>query len=76
MVEAGQASCVARTCLMPTRWIAPADPWDLDHTDDGLGYRGPAHRRCNQMAGASRGGKATSERRSRRPRGNAHSVDW
>ena len=24
--------------------------WDLDHHDDGVGYRGPSHRRCNIRA--------------------------
>lgn len=28
--------------------IEPGEEWDLDHTDDGLGYRGPAHRDCNR----------------------------
>jgi len=75
-VEAGQANCAARICLMPTRWIAPADPWDLDHTDDGRGYRGPAHRRCNQMAGARNGAAAQHRARHHQPTTTAHSRDW
>jgi len=76
-VEAGNTHCAARLCLMPTRWIAPGEPWDLDHTDDGKGYRGPAHRRCNQMAGAHRGGLATARRRHGHPATTtAHSMDW
>jgi hypothetical protein len=30
--------------------ILPGEPWHLDHRDDGLGYNGPAHRRCNIAA--------------------------
>ncbi len=28
------------------------DDWELDHRDDGGGYLGPAHKRCNAKAGA------------------------
>jgi hypothetical protein len=34
--------------------IRPGEPWDLDHADDGPGYRGAAHRSCNRSAGALR----------------------
>jgi DNA-directed RNA polymerase subunit RPC12/RpoP len=28
------------------------DDWQLDHRDDGGGYLGPSHKRCNAKAGA------------------------
>lgn len=47
LVESGGAAC--SRC---GRLIRPGEPWDLDHTDDRSGYRGPAHRFCNRSAGA------------------------
>ena len=51
-VDGGEAHC----CRCG-RWIHPLSPWDLDHTDDRTGYRGPAHRGCNRRAGAIKGNK-------------------
>lgn len=34
--------------------IAPDAPFDLDHTDDRLGYLGVSHRRCNRRAGGKK----------------------
>jgi hypothetical protein len=42
-VEQGRASCAR--CGLP---IAPGEPFDLDHADDGNGYLGPSHARCNR----------------------------
>jgi hypothetical protein len=44
-------------------FIAPGQPWDLDHTDDRRGYLGAAHRFCNRSAGARKRNAKT--RRSR-----------
>ncbi|MGR7023404.1 hypothetical protein [Geodermatophilus sp. URMC 62] len=53
VVQAGQARCAALVCLEPDRAIAPDAEWDLDHHDTGVGYRGPAHARCNRSAGGA-----------------------
>jgi hypothetical protein len=33
--------------------IGPGEEWQLDHRDDGKGWLGPSHRRCNASAGWS-----------------------
>ena len=43
--------------------MLPGQALDLDHTADGVGYRGMAHATCNRREGARRGNAA------RRPRG-------
>jgi hypothetical protein len=50
VVESGAAVCVR--CGFP---IAPGTRWHLDHDDDKIHYRGPAHARCNLIAAARRG---------------------
>ncbi|WP_041253567.1 hypothetical protein [Frankia sp. EAN1pec] len=37
----------------------------LDHTEDRTGYLGFAHARCNRLAGASKGGRASHRGRRR-----------
>jgi hypothetical protein len=49
-VAAGMARC--SICHQP---IVPGQKWDLDHTPDKSGYRGPAHAGCNRSEGAKRG---------------------
>jgi hypothetical protein len=34
--------------------IEPGTAWQLDHNDDGRGYRGPSHATCNARAGAEK----------------------
>lgn len=55
IVDAGDASCHAIICLMPTRWIAPGTRWHLGHTPDRSAWTGPEHERCNEADGARRG---------------------
>jgi len=47
LVRQGRVSCARCGQL-----IAPGSTWELDHADDGHGYLGPSHRRCNRAAGA------------------------
>lgn len=54
-VEAGYGWCCEIVCVMPTRWIPPGSKWHLAHLPDGVGYRGPAHDRCNEGEGGRRG---------------------
>jgi hypothetical protein len=48
VIAAGNGWCAETSCLMPTRYISPGEPWDLAHNEDRTGYKGPAHRRCNR----------------------------
>jgi hypothetical protein len=43
LVESGRARC--SRCGEP---ILSGERWDLDHSDDGRGYRGPSHADCNR----------------------------
>ena len=45
LVAAGGIDCAR--CGEP---IEPGTPWDLGHSDDGLGYNGPEHAVCNRGA--------------------------
>jgi hypothetical protein len=49
VVEAGKA-----TCSRCGELIGPGEPWALDHRDDGRGWLGPSHQRCNARAGWQR----------------------
>ena len=65
IVAAGKAMCAELVCLMPSRRIDPDAPWDLAHTEDRSGWRGPAHRACNANEASRRGG-ITSGRQAKR----------
>jgi hypothetical protein len=46
IVATGTVKCAR--CDEP---ISSGDTWQLDHRDDGRGWLGPSHARCNQRAG-------------------------
>lgn len=72
IVAGGHASCQqglsgsSGRCHYPTRTIHPGQRWALGHNDARTAWIGPVHARCNQLDGASRGGKAIAARRGRR----------
>lgn len=70
--RAAVAADVARgraTCSICHQPIQPGSPWHLDHTHDRTGYRGPAHKRCNEQDGGRKGARiaAALRRAARRP---------
>jgi hypothetical protein len=52
------------TCVRCGELIAPGAEWQLDHRDDGRGWLGPAHARCN-LSAAGRKAQLGMRRRSR-----------
>lgn len=58
IVESGNATCHAKVCLMPSRWIQPGTAWDLGHTEDRSDWTGPEHALCNRSDGGKRSRKA------------------
>ena len=75
LVDAGQVSCHASICLMPTRWIPPGSSWHLGHTPDRTGWTGPEHERCNEADGARRGNRMRGTRQ-RQPARWVTSRPW
>ena len=74
VVQSGRVACVRGGFL-----IAPGTRWHLDHADDKLHYRGPAHASCNLRAAAKRGNKLLREKRTLNPpprSGRTTSRDW
>ena len=56
VVEAGRALCAR--CGGS---IAPGTRWDLDHSDDRMGYIGPSHVRCNRATAGGRKGQGQED---------------
>ena len=56
-LRAGWRPIVARGGVLCARCglpIIPSEPFDLDHADDGRGYLGDSHRRCNRATAGRR----------------------
>lgn len=51
LIDAGPVPCSRRESPNCTDTITTDDEWDLDHTDDRAGYRGPSCVPCNRSAG-------------------------
>jgi hypothetical protein len=58
VVDRGDAYCAEIVCLEENdgagRWIEPGTEWHLAHAEGQIGYRGPAHARCNISEGSRR----------------------
>jgi hypothetical protein len=52
---------VGQRCARCQTTILEGQPVDLDHADNGHGYLGYSHRRCNARAGAIAGNKARAQ---------------
>ncbi len=57
------ANAIGKPCVRCGLPIEAGQPVDLDHRDDGNGYRGLAHASCNRRAGAERGVTLRTARR-------------
>jgi hypothetical protein len=53
-------------CVRCGRPILPGQPWDLDHSDDRVGYLGVAHAHCNRAAGGRKGSERRRQRQAAR----------
>ncbi|TLF33243.1 hypothetical protein FE256_03880 [Microbacterium sp. 5K110] len=63
-VQTGRIRCANPNCLRPDDpFIHPGEPWDLGHTPDRTGYRGPEHSGCNR----SEGGRTAHQQRGTHP---------
>jgi hypothetical protein len=62
VIAAGGGWCAEAVCLMPSRFIAPGEPWDLAHDATGTWYLGASHPACNRSEGASRGNRMRGKR--------------
>lgn len=62
VVEAGDAHCAEKRCLMRSRWITPGSKWHLAHDESGTIVIGVSHARCNTSEGATRGNRMRGRR--------------
>jgi hypothetical protein len=76
LVNAGDAYCAQPICIHATRWIRPGTPWALGHNTNRTAWIGPVHADCNQLDGASRGGKEIAARRHPQHATSTASRDW
>jgi hypothetical protein len=58
LVRATKAGAFGTPCARCGKLMLPGQAIDLDHTDDGTGYIGWSHARCNRRAAAVRGNRA------------------
>lgn len=74
-MDAGQQFHCVR-CNQP---IIRGQAWHLDHQDDGINYRGPAHQKCNTREAARHGNRLRSKKNPPKPttpRTNWASRPW
>lgn len=55
--------------------VLSKDLWDLDHTEDGTAYLGPAHMACNRAAGARKRNRMYSKKKTP-SRQNPNTRNW
>lgn len=76
-IDVARGRAICSICHQP---IPPGTPWHLDHTPDRTGYRGPAHKRCNEEDGGRKGGRISAAiRRARQqppPTTEVTSLRW
>ena len=66
-------------CARCDKLIEPGDDWQLDHRDDGRGWLGASHKRCNLRAGWERmvnGSSGNGRQRELEERPNLWSQRW
>lgn len=63
IIATGNVLCANPQCDHPDTPIDPDEPWDVGHTEDRTGYRGPEHMACNRREGGRNGATVTNEKR-------------
>ena len=72
--RAGLPLAYGKLCVRCGRPMLPGQPIDLDHRDDGVGYRGWSHSHCNRSAGARLGKRPPQPCPQRWETENAHDL--